>query len=58
MMSSQLAMIANCDDEKLAVISIALMAAVALCAAATALFQAQASYLQFEQWLQGTTANL
>ena len=44
MMSSQLAMIANRDDEKLAVIGIALMAAVAYCAAAAAAsssFQAQ-----------------
>ena len=45
MMSSQLAMIANRDDEKLAVIGIALMAAVAYCDAAAAAksssFQAQ-----------------
>ena len=36
MMSSQLAMIANCDDKKLAVNGMALMAAVAYCAAAAA----------------------
>ena len=37
MMSSQLAMIANRDDKKLTVIGIALIAAVANCAAAGAL---------------------
>ena len=47
MMSSQLAMIANRDDEKLAVIGIALMAAVAYCAAAAASSSFQAQVLVY-----------